>query len=225
LSDHAHPELAFWQKYIFSQDHKIIGIQYGITSLISLFLGFTMIILMRWQLAHPGDAIPLIGGIFGPSNVSDGAMLPDFYNQLGAMHGTIMIFLGVVPLAVGAFGNYLVPLQIGAADMAFPKLNMASYWAYFVGVVLMLGSFFVPGGAAQSGWTSYPPPCSHCRNRANFLVIWNDLSHHLLTFGIHEYFGDHHSNESSRNDLLANAISCMGSVCNQFSFASGFSTP
>jgi cytochrome c oxidase subunit 1 len=86
-----------------------------------------------------------------------GLMLPEFYNQLGAMHGTIMVFLGVVPLAVGAFGNYVVPLQIGAPDMAFPKLNAASYWSYFVGGVVMLASFFMPGGAANSGWTSYSP--------------------------------------------------------------------
>src|SRR3989304_3016307 len=84
-------------------------------------------------------------------------MLPEFYNQLGAMHGTIMVFLGVVPLAVGAFGNYIVPLQIGAPDMAFPKLNMTSYWVYFLGGVTMLVSFLMPGGAANSGWTSYPP--------------------------------------------------------------------
>jgi cytochrome c oxidase subunit 1 len=86
-----------------------------------------------------------------------GIMLPEFYNTLGAMHGTIMVFLGVVPLAVGAFGNYVVPLQIGAPDMAFPRLNMASYWVYLVGGLLMVASFFVPGGAANSGWTSYPP--------------------------------------------------------------------
>ena len=84
-------------------------------------------------------------------------MLPEFYNQLGAMHGTIMVFLGVVPLAVGGFGNYVMPLMIGAPDMAFPKLNMASYWVYFIGGCVMLASFFMPGGAAQSGWTSYPP--------------------------------------------------------------------
>ncbi len=84
-------------------------------------------------------------------------MLPEFYNQLGAMHGTIMVFLAIVPLAVGAFGNYVVPLQIGAPDMAFPKLNMMSYWVYFVGGMVMFASFFVPGGAANSGWTSYPP--------------------------------------------------------------------
>jgi cytochrome c oxidase subunit 1 len=84
-------------------------------------------------------------------------MLPEFYNQLGAMHGTIMVFMGIVPLAVGAFGNYLVPLQIGAPDMAFPRLNLASYWFYAAGGLLMLGSFFLPAGAAMSGWTSYPP--------------------------------------------------------------------
>jgi cytochrome c oxidase subunit 1 len=84
-------------------------------------------------------------------------MPPEVYNQFGAMHGTIMVFLGVVPLAVGAFGNYVVPLQIGAPDMAFPRLNMASFWCFLPGGVVMLASFFLPGGAAQSGWTSYPP--------------------------------------------------------------------
>ena len=84
-------------------------------------------------------------------------MLPEFYNELGAMHGTIMVFLGVVPLVFGAFGNYFVPLQIGAPDMAFPKLNMTSYWLFFIGGVVMLASFFLPGGAANSGWTAYPP--------------------------------------------------------------------
>ena len=95
-----------------------------------------------------------------------GSMLPEFYNQLGAMHGTIMVFLGIVPLAVGGFGNFVVPLQIGAPDMAFPRINMASYWSYFLGGVMMLASFFVPGGAAQSGWTSYPPLSDHRRPRA-----------------------------------------------------------
>jgi len=84
-------------------------------------------------------------------------MLPEFYNQLGAMHGTIMVFMGIVPLIVGAFGNFVVPLQIGAPDMTFPKINMASYWFYVAGGIVMLVSFFVPGGAASSGWTSYSP--------------------------------------------------------------------
>ncbi|HMD14938.1 MAG TPA: cbb3-type cytochrome c oxidase subunit I, partial [Bacteroidota bacterium] len=154
---HHHAEQSFWRKYIFSTDHKVIGIQYGLTSLIFLFFGFTLMMIMRWQLAYPGEAIPFIGKMLGDDRAPDGIMLPEFYNQLGAMHGTIMVFLGVVPLAVGAFGNYIMPLQIGAPDMAFPKLNMMSYWVYFTGGIVMLASFFVPGGAANSGWTSYPP--------------------------------------------------------------------
>jgi cytochrome c oxidase subunit 1 len=155
--DHAHEELGFWRKYVFSQDHKVIGIQYAITALLFLLFGFGLMMLMRWQLAYPGRPIPLIGGLFGAANAPGGIMLPEFYNQLGAMHGTIMVFLGVVPLAVGGFGNFVMPLQIGAPDMAFPKLNMMSYWVYFVGGVVMLASFFMPQGAARSGWTSYPP--------------------------------------------------------------------
>jgi len=153
---HEH-DLPFWRKYVFSQDHKVIGIQYAVTSLLFLLFGFSLMMLLRWQLAYVNQPIPFIGNLLGPLRAPGGIMLPEFYNQLGAMHGTIMVFLGVVPLAVGAFGNFVVPLQIGAPDMAFPKLNMASYWVYFLGGVVMLASFFLPGGAAQSGWTSYPP--------------------------------------------------------------------
>ena len=156
--DHGqHHHEPFWKRYIFSQDHKVIGLQYALTALFFLLFGFGLMILMRWQLAWPGKPIPVIGGLLGEANAPGGIMLPEFYNQLGAMHGTIMVFLAIVPLAVGAFGNYVVPLQIGAPDMAFPKLNMASYWCYFPGGLIMLASFFAPGGAANSGWTSYPP--------------------------------------------------------------------
>jgi cytochrome c oxidase subunit 1 len=154
--EHEH-ELGFWQKYVFSLDHKVIGIQYSITALFFLLFGFTLMMIMRWQLAYPGQPIPVIGGWFGDANAPGGIMLPEFYSQLGAMHGTIMVFLGVVPLAVGGFGNFVTPLQIGAPDMAFPRLNMASYWVYFVGGIVMVASFFAPGGAANSGWTSYTP--------------------------------------------------------------------
>ena len=155
-AEHEH-ELGFWQRYVFSQDHKVIGIWYAITALLFLLFGFTLMMMMRWQIAYPGQPIPFIGGWLGDANAPGGIMLPEFYNQLGAMHGTIMVFMGVVPLAVGGFGNFVVPLQIGAPDMAFPRLNMASYWAYFVGGLVMLASFFAPGGAANSGWTSYTP--------------------------------------------------------------------
>ena len=153
---HGH-ELGFWRKYVFSTDHKVIGIQYAVTGLLFLLFGFCLMMLMRWQLAFPGRALPLIGRLFGEARMPGGSMLPEFYNELGAMHGTIMVFLGVVPLAVGGFGNFVLPLQIGAPDMAFPKLNMLSYQAFFLGGLTMLLSFFVPGGAASSGWTSYAP--------------------------------------------------------------------
>jgi cytochrome c oxidase subunit 1 len=152
-----HEEHGFWRRYVFSTDHKVIGIQYGITGLLFLLFGFSLMMLMRWQLAYPGAPLPLLGRVLGAARMPDGTMLPEFYNELGAMHGTIMVFLGVVPLAVGGFGNFVLPLQIGAQDMAFPRLNMASYWFFFLGGVTMLASFLVPGGAAQSGWTSYMP--------------------------------------------------------------------
>ena len=157
VHDH-HEDLSFWRKYVFSTDHKVIGIQYTITGLLFLFFGFCLMMLMRWQLAYPDTPIPFIGTLFGDTRTSaEGAMLPDFYNELGAMHGTIMVFLGVVPLAVGGFGNFVLPLQIGAIDMAFPRMNMLSYWSLFVGGVVMFTSFFLPGGAAANGWTSYAP--------------------------------------------------------------------
>tara|TARA_Y100001970_G_scaffold44170_1_gene55160 strand:- start:3259 stop:4980 length:1722 start_codon:yes stop_codon:yes gene_type:complete len=153
LSNDSHHEESFITKYIFSQDHKVIGIQYGILSLFFLLFGFCLMMVMRWQLAYPDTPIPIIGALM----FQDGILNPDMYNSFGAMHGTIMIFLGVVPIVVGAFGNYLVPLQIGAPDMAFPKLNMASFWTYFIGGMVMMYGFVLPGGAANSGWTSYPP--------------------------------------------------------------------
>jgi cytochrome c oxidase subunit 1 len=160
-SEHEHGEQSFIWKYVFSVDHKTIGIQYLVTSFTFLFIGFCMMLLMRWQLAQPDQPFPVIGDllgkILGDDKMPTGVMLPEFYNQLGAMHGTIMIFLGVVPLGVGAFGNFVLPLQIGAPDMAFPRLNMMSYWIYLVGGFVMLSSFLFPGGAAQSGWTSYAP--------------------------------------------------------------------
>src|SRR5436190_11131809 len=127
--EHAHHELGFWRKYIFSSDHKVIGIQYGLCGLVFLFFGFCLMMLMRWQLAYPGQPLPVIGsalqGFFGPGTIPDGKMTPEFYNSSGAMHGTIIIFLAIVPLAFAAFGNFVLPLQIGAPDMTFPKINAA----------------------------------------------------------------------------------------------------
>ena len=157
---HHHHEPGFLQKYIFSTDHKIIGIQYGLTALAFLLFGFFLMLCMRWQIANPGKAMPLVGTLLEKligDDAAKGIMSANLYNSFGAMHGTIMVFLAIVPLAFGAFGNYVVPLQIGAPDMAFPRVNMASYQFYFLGGIVMFVSFFIPGGAAQAGWTSYSP--------------------------------------------------------------------
>lgn len=174
---HEHHEPGFWQKYIFSTDHKMIGIQYGITSLLFLFFGFMLMLAMRYQLAHPGQPIPFVGGLLekalGEDMAKGGVMQADLYNAFGAMHGTIMVFLAIVPLAFGAFGNYVTPLQIGAPDMAFPRLNMASYHLFFWGGIVMLASFFIPGGAAKSGWTSYSPLATMAdSNVINGQTLW-----------------------------------------------------
>ena len=151
MTEHHHEP--FWRKYIFSVDHKVIGLQYAITAMCFLLFGFCLMLIMRWNLAYPSEVVPIVGKLLS----EEGMLTPDGYNSFGAMHGTIMVFLGVVPLAVGGFGNYVLPIQIGAPDMAFPKLNMASYWSFFVGGVLMLASFFMPQGTASSGWTMYAP--------------------------------------------------------------------
>ena len=165
---HDHPEQHWLTKYVFSSDHKIIGIQYGMGGLIFLLVGFCLIASMRWQMAKPGEAIPVVGTVLehvyahqlgGESKpvFENGVMSPEAYNQFGAMHGVIMVFMGIVPLAFAAFGNYVVPLQIGAVDMCFPRVNMASLWCFFIGAVIITASFFIPGGPAQAGWTMYPP--------------------------------------------------------------------
>jgi len=138
-------------------DHKTLGIAYMNTAGVFMIVGFLLMLLFRWQLAWPGQPIAIATAIFGETNAPGGILLPEFYYQLVAMHGSVMIFLAVVPMAVGALGSYFVPLQIGAAGLAFPRLGAAGYLVYLTAGVLMAGSFFLPGGAANSGWTSYPP--------------------------------------------------------------------
>jgi cytochrome c oxidase subunit 1 len=160
VHEEAHHDPGFLRSYVFSTDHKIIGIQYGVTALAFLMFGFLLMLMMRWQIAHPGQPVPVVGSFLNHSfgdMAPKGTISPDLYNVFGAMHGTIMVFLAIVPLAFAAFGNFVVPLQIGAPDMCFPRVNMASYQAYVIGGIIMFVSFFIPGGAAQAGWTSYSP--------------------------------------------------------------------
>lgn len=159
--DHQHPKLGFWQKYIFSLDHKVIGIQFLILSLVMFMVGGALALLVRWQLAYPGEPVPVLGNLFPESMMVGGIMLPEFYNQLFTMHASVMIFYAIIPILVGGFGNFLIPLQIGAPDMAFPKLNMISFWMVPPSAAITLAGFFLDGGAASTGWTAYPPISNH----------------------------------------------------------------
>ena len=157
---HEHHELPWIRQYVFSSDHKTIAKQFMFMSLFFLVVGGALAGMMRWQLGFPSQPMPG-GGIFPDAMMAptpNGAiMLPEFYNSLVTMHGTIMIFFAIMPLLVGVFGNLLIPLQIGAEDMAFPRLNMASFWLAVGAGILMLSSFAVEGGASGSGWTAYAP--------------------------------------------------------------------
>jgi len=140
----------------------MIGVQYGLTAMAFLLFGFYLMMVMRWSIAYPHQPLPewmswLFTDTWKARWLQDGKVTGETYNMFGAMHGTIMVFLGIVPLGFGAFGNYVTPLQIGAPDMAFPKLNMMSYWIYLAGGLVMCGSFFLESGAAKSGWTNYSP--------------------------------------------------------------------
>lgn len=143
----------------FSADHKAVGLAYGMTAALFLLAGFGLMLVMRWQLAYPGTPLPLIGRFLSPANywLPGGILQPNAYNQFGAMHGTIMVFFAVVPLAVGAFGAYLTPLMLGAGNIVFPRLSRLGYLLYLAGGVIMLASFFAPDGPAAAGWTAYPP--------------------------------------------------------------------
>jgi len=151
-----HPEpTSFWRRYVFSMDHKVIAKQFLWAGLLFLLVGGALAMMIRWQWAYPGRAVPLIGSIF--LRGQGGAIGPATYMTVFTMHGLIMIFFAITPILIGAFGNYCIPLMIGARDMAFPFLNMASFWTFAISLVLVICSFFGQLGAAGAGWTTYPP--------------------------------------------------------------------
>lgn len=148
---HGHHQQSFIQKYVFSTDHKMIGMQFLFTTLMMLMVGGGLALGVRWQLAFPWTSMPLFGPLFANAG---GQISPEFYTMLFTMHATVMIFLVIIPVLAGAFGNFLIPLMIGADDMAFPVLNMLSYW-FMIPAIFCFGMSFYFGGAA-AGWTSYP---------------------------------------------------------------------
>jgi cytochrome c oxidase subunit 1 len=145
-SVHAHAPQGFIRKYIFSLDHKVIGLQYFFLALTAVFVGMFLSLLMRIHLVWPAAVLPFVGEI-----------KPETYLSLLTMHGTIMVFFVLTTAPQGGFGNYFLPIQIGAPDMAFPVLNMLSFWTTFVGFVVIIAAFFVTGGAPLHGWTGYTP--------------------------------------------------------------------
>jgi cytochrome c oxidase subunit 1 len=152
----AHQKQSFIRRYVFSTDHKVIGIQYFLTGGLMGLLGAALAALIRLQLAWPGRQWEWLAVLF-PIGMESGVMRPEFYIAMVTMHGTIMIFFFVSLCLVSGFGNFLIPLQVGARDMAFPFLNMLSYWTIVPAILIAAASFFVEGGAAASGWTAYPP--------------------------------------------------------------------
>ncbi|MBI83348.1 MAG: cytochrome c oxidase subunit I [Planctomycetaceae bacterium] len=156
---HGHAEAGvgdFISTYVFSRDHKIIGMQFLFSTLLWFMVGGLLALGIRWQLAWPWSGMPVIGPMLFSGE--GGQISPEFYTMLFTMHATVMIFFVIIPILAGAFGNYLIPLMIGAEDMAFPTLNMLSYWFMWPAFLLIGSSFFIsPSNGAGGGWTSYPP--------------------------------------------------------------------
>ena len=155
-----HHDLPWYRKYVFSTDHKVIAKQFMLASLMFMFIGGAFALFIRWQLAYPGQPIPIVGSILPDNWVTapgSGVITPEFYAQLLTMHGSIMIFFVVIPLAIGMFGNFCIPLMIGTDDMALPRLNMWSFWLVPPAGLIMMAGYFTTGGYATAGWTSYPP--------------------------------------------------------------------
>ena len=155
MSDHHHKE-TFVTKYIFSQDHKMISKQFLITGIFMGVIGVFMSMLFRLQIAWPEKSFTIIEAFLGPHQ-TDGVMNPDMYLALVTIHGTIMVFFVLTAGLSGTFSNLLIPLQIGARDMASGFLNMISYWLFFLSSIIMVISLFVEAGPASAGWTIYPP--------------------------------------------------------------------
>src|SRR3990170_7105328 len=140
---HAHHELGFVRTYVFSTDHKMIARQFLFLGLLMMLIGGGLALYMRWQLAWPETPVPGVGRWFWPD--SEGVISPAVYNMMFTMHATIMIFFVIMPILAGAFGNFLIPLMIGARDMAFPLLNMLSFWFMWPAFLAVGASFFVAG--------------------------------------------------------------------------------
>ena len=151
-----HAPQGFIRKYVFSLDHKVIGIQYYFLALFSVLIGMGLSLLMRYHMIHPDAKVSWFGTLW-PTAAQGGIMTPELYLSLMTMHGTLMVFFVLTTAPQSGFGNYFLPIQIGAEDMAFPVLNMLSFWTTLLALGVMVSAFFVQGGPPLAGWTAYPP--------------------------------------------------------------------
>src|SRR5437762_246311 len=154
---HAHaPPEGFLRKYVFSLDHKVIGKQYYALGLLAVCIGMALSWLMRFHLVWPTTRIPGLE-LFSRAGAPGGIITPEYYLSLLTMHGTLMVFFVLTNAPFAAFGNYFLPIQIGAEDMAFPRFNMMSFWTTLVAFLVLILAFIIPDGPPISGWTSYAP--------------------------------------------------------------------
>src|ERR1700676_4985324 len=155
-AQHHGPPTTFIRKYVFSLDHKVIGKQYYALALVAVLTGMVLSWLMRIHLGWTNAAIPGLQ-LLSPNGAPAGKMTPEYYLQLMTMHATIMVFFVLTTAPFAAFGNYFLPIQVGAEDMPFPHFNMMSFWVTFAGFLVLMSSFFVPDGPTLGGWTQYAP--------------------------------------------------------------------
>ena len=155
--DHHHHQESWVSKYVFSQDHKMISKQFLVTAVFMGIIAVMLSIFFRLQLGWPGEKFQILNFFLGDKWAPDGLLDKNAYLALVTIHGTIMVFFVLTGGLSGTFANLLIPLQVGARDMASGFLNMLSYWAFLISSVIMVASLFVEGGAASGGWTVYPP--------------------------------------------------------------------
>jgi len=154
---HVHaPPTSFLRKHVFSLDHKVIGLQYYGLALAAVTLGMVLSWLMRFHLVWPNAAIPVLS-LISKAGAPGGVITPEYYLSLLTMHGTLMVFFVLTNAPFAAFGNFFLPIQIGAEDMAFPRFNMMSFWTTLAAFLVLITAFLIPDGPPISGWTAYAP--------------------------------------------------------------------
>ena len=209
-AEHAHGG-SFLKTYVFSLDHKVIGLQFLFSTLIWFFIGGMLALGIRWQLAYPWAPMPILGELV--ASPEGGQIAPENYTMLVTMHATVMIFFVIIPVLAGAFGNFLIPLMIGADDMAVPTLNMLSYW-FMWPAFLLIGYELFRGrrGCLKGGWTAYPPLSVFAGIRADAVAVRRHVCGNLFDDGFDQLHDDHHPDARAGHDDVSSADDDLGYV-------------